>query len=55
MSNQNEDEIGLIDNKGLKNLVIPLVLEQLLAVSGGMVSTVGEVAVSGVALVDAVH
>ena len=41
----------------IKKLIIPLIFEQLLAVSVGMVdtlmvSTVGEVAVSGVALVD---
>jgi putative MATE family efflux protein len=50
----------LIDNKGLKKLIIPLIFEQLLAVSVGMVdtlmvSTVGEVAVSGVALVDNIN
>lgn len=47
----------MFDRKYLKRLIIPLILEQLLAVSVGMidtlmVSTVGEVAVSGVALVD---
>ena len=41
----------MIDNKGLKKLIVPLIFEQLLAVSVGMVdtlmvSTVGEVAVS---------
>lgn len=45
------------NNKDLRRLIIPLILEQLLAVSVGMVDTfmvssVGEVAVSGVALVD---
>jgi putative MATE family efflux protein len=50
----------MIDNKGLKKLILPLILEQLLAVSVGMVdtlmvSTVGEVAVSGVALVDNIN
>ena len=44
----------------LKELLIPLILEQLLAVSVGMVdtfmvSTVGQVAVSGVALVDNIN
>ncbi len=50
----------MTDNKGLKKLIIPLIFEQLLAVSMGMVdtlmvSTVGEVAVSGVALVDNIN
>ena len=50
----------MIDNKRLKKLIIPLIFEQLLAVSVGMVdtlmvSTVGEVAVSGVALVDNIN
>ncbi len=50
----------MIDNNGLKKLIVPLILEQLLAVSVGMVdtimvSTVGEVAVSGVALVDNIN
>lgn len=49
-----------MDKKRLKKLLIPLVLEQLLAVSVGfidtfMVSKVGEAAVSGVALVDTVN
>ena len=44
----------------LKKLILPLVLEQLLAVSVGfvdtfMVSKVGEAAVSGVALVDSIN
>lgn len=44
----------------LKKLLLPLILEQLLAVSVGMVdtfmvSTVGQVAVSGVALVDNIN
>ena len=47
----------LFSNKDLKKLIIPLVLEQALAISVGMadtvmVSSVGEVAVSGVSLVD---
>ena len=50
----------MIDKNGLKRLIVPLILEQLLAVSVGMVdtimvSTVGEVAVSGVALVDNIN
>ncbi len=47
----------MFSNKDLKKLIIPLIFEQLLAVSIGfvdtfMVSTVGETAVSGVSLVD---
>lgn len=47
-------------DKRLKKLLFPLILEQLLAVSVGMVdtfmvSTVGETAVSGVALVDNIN
>ncbi|MDO4633846.1 MAG: MATE family efflux transporter [Eubacteriales bacterium] len=47
----------LFSNKDLKNLILPLVLEQALAITVGMadtmmVSSVGEVAVSGVSLVD---
>lgn len=49
-----------MESKRLRKLIIPLVLEQLLAVSVGMVdtfmvSTVGEVAVSGVSLVDNIN
>ena len=48
------------DNKYLARLIIPLVIEQLLAVSVGfvdtlMISTVGESAISGVALVDNIN
>ncbi len=48
------------ESKRLRKLIIPLVLEQLFAVSIGMVdtfmvSTVGEVAVSGVSLVDNIN
>lgn len=48
------------DNRYLKSLIFPLMLEQLLAVSVGfvdtlMVSTVGEAALSGVALVDNIN
>ncbi len=49
-----------MDRTYLKKLILPLVAEQLLAVSVGMVdtlmvSTVGETAVSGVALVDNIN
>jgi putative MATE family efflux protein len=49
-----------MSNKDLRKLIFPLILEQLLAVSVGMVdtfmvSTVSEVAVSGVALVDNIN
>lgn len=47
----------LFSNKDLKKLIIPLVLEQTLAITVGMadtmmISSVGEAAVSGVSLVD---
>ena len=47
-------------NKYMIKLVIPLIFEQLLAVSVGfvdtlMISTVGEYAISGVALVDNIN
>lgn len=50
----------LFSNRGLKKLLIPLVIEQVLAMLVGMVDTVmvssvGETAVSGVALVDMVN
>lgn len=50
----------LFSNKDLKKLIIPLVIEQLLAVLVGladtvMISGVGEAAVSGVSLVDTVN
>ena len=50
----------LFSNKALKKLLIPLVIEQILAMLVGMVDTVmvssvGEAAVSGVALVDMVN
>lgn len=49
-----------MDRKRLQKIIIPLLLEQLLTVSVGMidtfmVSTVGEAAVSGVALVDNIN
>lgn len=50
----------LFSNKDLKKLIIPLVIEQLLAVTVGfadtiMVSSVGETAVSAVSLVDSIN
>ncbi len=47
----------LFSNKDLRKLIIPLILEQALAITVGMadtvmISSVGEVAVSGVSLVD---
>ena len=50
-------EAGLFDNKALASLILPLLVEQFLAVLVGMadsimVASVGEAAVSGVSLVD---
>ena len=50
----------LYSNKDLKKLIIPLVIEQTLAIAVGMadtimISVVGEAAVSGVSLVDTVN
>lgn len=50
----------LFSNKDLRNLIFPLVVEQFLAVSVGMVDTmmvssVGEAAISGVSLVDMIN
>ena len=47
----------LFDNKAIISLIIPLIIEQLLAVLVGMadsimIASVGEAAVSGVSLVD---
>ena len=52
-----EKERLLFDNKALRVLILPLIIEQLLAVLVGMadsimVASVGEAAVSGVSLVD---
>lgn len=51
---------GLFSNKSLRNLIIPLIVEQLLAVTIGiadtvMVSSCGEAAVSGISLVDSIN
>lgn len=47
----------MFTNKALKNLIVPLVIEQILVMLVGMVDTMmvshaGEAAISGVALVD---
>ena len=47
-------------NKSLRNLIVPLIVEQMLAVTIGiadtvMVSTCGEAAVSGISLVDSIN
>lgn len=54
------EETKLFSNKSLKKLIIPLILEQLLAVTIGftdtiMVSNLGENAVSAVSLVDTIN
>ena len=51
---------ALFSRRDLKRLILPLVVEQFLAVTIGMmdtimVSTCGEAAVSGVSLVDSVN
>lgn len=53
-------ENPLFPNRALKKLVIPLIIEQALAVTVGMVDTimissVGEAAVSGISLVDMIN
>lgn len=50
----------MFTNKQLYKLIIPLIIEQLLAVTVGMVNIImvaraGEVAVSGVSLVDTLN
>ena len=54
------DETYLFSNQDLKRLILPLLVEQLLAITVGMadsimVSSVGEAAVSGVSLVDSIN
>lgn len=50
----------LFDNRSLKKLILPLVIEQILAITVGMADTImvsaaGEAAVSGVSLVDMIN
>ena len=50
----------MFSNKALRNLIIPLIIEQLLGVTIGvadtvMVSSCGEAAVSGISLVDSIN
>lgn len=57
MKNKKDRNAYLFDNKALRALIIPLIIEQLLAVLVGMadsimIASVGEAAVSGVSLVD---
>ena len=53
MKNKKDRSACLFDNKALRALIIPLIIEQLLAVLVGMadsimIASVGEAAVSGV-------
>ena len=57
---QNEAGARMFSNQDLKRLILPLIVEQILAVSVGMVDTMmvssaGEAATSGVSLVDMVN
>ena len=57
---KNKEKRKLFSNKDLKKLIIPLVIEQILAVTVGladtvMVSNIGEYAVSAVSLVDTIN
>lgn len=54
------DESMLFSSEALRRLIVPLILEQLLAVTIGiadsvMVASVGEAAVSGISLVDSIN
>ena len=57
MRQTKERRLYLFDDKALAVLIVPLIIEQFLAVLVGMadsvmIATVGEAAVSGVSLVD---
>ena len=57
---QNGAGVRMFTNQDLKRLILPLIVEQILAVSVGMVDTMmvsnaGEAATSGVSLVDMVN
>ena len=57
MRKTKERRLYLFDDKALAVLIVPLIIEQFLAVLVGMadsvmIATVGEAAVSGVSLVD---
>ncbi len=57
---KNTEKAPIFTNKDLKALIIPLILEQFLAISLGMIDTImvagiGEASVSGVSLVDMVN
>ncbi|MDO5417832.1 MAG: MATE family efflux transporter [Lachnospiraceae bacterium] len=59
-SEKEEQRTYLFSNQDLKRLIVPLIIEQILAVSVGMadtmmVSSVGEAATSGVSLVDMIN
>ena len=59
MKEQGTQTNYLFSNQDLKRLILPLLVEQLLAITVGMadsimVSSVGEAAVSGVSLVDTI-
>mgnify|MGYP002472007828 FL=1 len=50
----------MFSNKDLRNLILPLVIEQILVMLVGMIDTImvsfaGEAAISGVALVDMIN
>ena len=58
--NRKDDKSLLFSSEALRKLIIPLIIEQILAVTVGMVDTmmvssVGEAATSGVSLVDMIN